>query len=139
MQAQLGVLLWCHLIGRARVLPRLPNRLSLLLNSHEHHATARPPRHSLFSRDGYTAHLPSGELDQLSHPNPLPSVPPGLCSVPPEILVPAANETLELVLGSRVELNCTVRWAGTEGCQPIPAWSKDGQWLGSGSSQDTAW
>uniref|UniRef100_A0A8C3MXD9 Uncharacterized protein n=1 Tax=Geospiza parvula TaxID=87175 RepID=A0A8C3MXD9_GEOPR len=60
-----------------------------------------------------------------------------LCSVPPEILVPAANETLELVLGSQVELNCTVRWAGTEHCQPIPTWSKDGQWLGSGSSQDT--
>ncbi|KAI1232693.1 Single Ig IL-1-related receptor, partial [Lamprotornis superbus] len=62
-----------------------------------------------------------------------------LCSVPPEILVPAANETLDLVLGSRVELNCTVRWAGTEHCQPIPAWSKDGQWLGNGSSQDTVW
>uniref|UniRef100_A0A8C3DF46 Single Ig and TIR domain containing n=1 Tax=Corvus moneduloides TaxID=1196302 RepID=A0A8C3DF46_CORMO len=60
-------------------------------------------------------------------------------SVPPEILVPAANETLDLVLGSQVELNCTVRWAGTESCQPIPAWSKDGQWLGSGSSQDTTW
>ncbi|KAM7019959.1 single Ig IL-1-related receptor isoform 2-T2 [Passerculus sandwichensis] len=62
-----------------------------------------------------------------------------LCSVPPEILVPAANETLELVLGSQVELNCTVRWAGTEHCQPIPTWSKDGQWLGRGSSQDTVW
>uniref|UniRef100_A0A8D2NMU5 Single Ig and TIR domain containing n=1 Tax=Zosterops lateralis melanops TaxID=1220523 RepID=A0A8D2NMU5_ZOSLA len=62
-----------------------------------------------------------------------------LCSVPPEILVPAANETLDLVLGSQVELNCTVRWAGTEHCQPIPAWSKDGQWLGNGSSQDTVW
>ncbi|NXF25663.1 SIGIR protein, partial [Rhodinocichla rosea] len=65
--------------------------------------------------------------------------PPDLCSVPLEILVPAANETLELVLGSQVELNCTVRWAGTEHCQPIPTWSKDGQWLGSGSSQDTVW
>ncbi|NXC84856.1 SIGIR protein, partial [Cercotrichas coryphoeus] len=65
--------------------------------------------------------------------------PPDLCSVPPKILVPAANETLDLVLGSRVELNCTVRWAGTERCQPIPAWSKDGQWLGNGSSQDTVW
>ncbi|NWX30861.1 SIGIR protein, partial [Notiomystis cincta] len=62
-----------------------------------------------------------------------------LCSVSPEILVPAANETLDLVLGSRVELNCTVRWAGTERCQPVPAWSKDGQWLGSGSSQNTVW
>ncbi|XP_059330811.1 single Ig IL-1-related receptor [Ammospiza nelsoni] len=62
-----------------------------------------------------------------------------LCSVSPEILVPAANETLELVLGSQVELNCTVRWAGTEHCQPIPTWSKDGQWLGRGSSQDTVW
>lgn len=93
----------------------------------------------MFFWDGYSSHLPWGELDQLPHPNPLPSVPPDLCSVPPEILVPAANETLDLVLGSQVELNCTVRWAGTEHCQPIPAWSKDGQWLGNGSSQDTVW
>ncbi|XP_054055883.1 single Ig IL-1-related receptor [Rissa tridactyla] len=62
-----------------------------------------------------------------------------LCSVAPEILVPAANETLELALGSQVALNCTVRWAAAEHCQPVPAWSKDGQWLGSESSQDTAW
>ncbi|NXK23527.1 SIGIR protein, partial [Arenaria interpres] len=62
-----------------------------------------------------------------------------LCSVPPEILVPVANETLELALGSWVALNCTVRWAGTEHCQPVPAWTKDGQWLGSESSQDTTW
>uniref|UniRef100_A0A8C3UYN9 Single Ig and TIR domain containing n=1 Tax=Catharus ustulatus TaxID=91951 RepID=A0A8C3UYN9_CATUS len=60
--------------------------------------------------------------------------PPDLCSVLPEILVPAANETLDLVLGSQVELNCTARWVGTERCQPIPAWSKDGQWLGNGTS-----
>uniref|UniRef100_A0A8C5XA13 Single Ig IL-1-related receptor n=1 Tax=Malurus cyaneus samueli TaxID=2593467 RepID=A0A8C5XA13_9PASS len=59
-----------------------------------------------------------------------------LCSVSPEILVPAANETLDVALGSRVELNCTVRWVGTEHCQPVIAWSKDGQWLGNGS---TAW
>ncbi|NXW34602.1 SIGIR protein, partial [Phaetusa simplex] len=65
--------------------------------------------------------------------------PPGLCSVAPEILVPAANETLELALGSQVALNCTVRWAAAERCQPVAAWSKDGQWLGSESSQDTAW
>ncbi|NXT21572.1 SIGIR protein, partial [Syrrhaptes paradoxus] len=65
--------------------------------------------------------------------------PPDLCSVPPEILIPAANETLELALGSRVELNCTVRWAAAEPCEPVPAWSKDGQWLGSASSQDTTW
>ncbi|NXX04324.1 SIGIR protein, partial [Larus smithsonianus] len=65
--------------------------------------------------------------------------PPELCSVAPEILVPAANETLELALGSQVALNCTVRWAAAEHCQPVPAWSKDGQWLGSESSQDTAW
>lgn len=83
--------------------------------------------------------MPWGERDQFSHPNPFPSVPPDLCSVPPEILVPAANETLDLVLGSQVELNCTVRWAGTEHCQPIPIWSKDGRWLASGSSQDTVW
>ncbi|NWU71550.1 SIGIR protein, partial [Pterocles burchelli] len=65
--------------------------------------------------------------------------PPDLCSVPPEILIPAANETLELALGSRLELNCTVRWAAAEPCEPVTAWSKDGQWLGSASSQDTAW
>ncbi|NXG18619.1 SIGIR protein, partial [Grallaria varia] len=62
-----------------------------------------------------------------------------LCGVPPEILVPPANETLDLALGSRVVLNCTARWVGTERCRPVPAWSKDGQWLGNGSSQDTAW
>ncbi|XP_069660522.1 single Ig IL-1-related receptor isoform X1 [Haliaeetus albicilla] len=62
-----------------------------------------------------------------------------LCSVPPEILVPATNETLELALGSQIALNCTVHWAATEGCEPVPAWMKDGQWLGSESSQDTTW
>ncbi|XP_040465351.1 single Ig IL-1-related receptor isoform X1 [Falco naumanni] len=62
-----------------------------------------------------------------------------LCSVPPEILIPAANETLELTLGSRITLNCTVRWAATEHCEPVPAWTKDGQRLGTESSQDTAW
>ncbi|XP_053923969.1 single Ig IL-1-related receptor [Cuculus canorus] len=62
-----------------------------------------------------------------------------LCSVPPEILVPATNETLELALGSQVALNCTVRWAAAEPCEPIPTWSKDGQRLGGESSQDTAW
>ncbi|NWW49420.1 SIGIR protein, partial [Pedionomus torquatus] len=65
--------------------------------------------------------------------------PPELCRVPPEILVPVANETLELALGSQVALNCTVRWAATEHCQPVPAWAKDGQWLGSESSQHTTW
>ncbi|NXX97939.1 SIGIR protein, partial [Centropus bengalensis] len=65
--------------------------------------------------------------------------PPDLCSVPPKFLVPATNETLELALGSRVALNCTVLWAAPEPCQPVPSWSKDGQWLGSESSQDTAW
>ncbi|NXN97067.1 SIGIR protein, partial [Rhinopomastus cyanomelas] len=62
-----------------------------------------------------------------------------LCSVTPEILVPAANETLRLALGSRAELNCTVRWAAARRCQPVPAWTKDGQWLGPDSSQDTSW
>ncbi|XP_075568316.1 single Ig IL-1-related receptor [Pelecanus crispus] len=61
------------------------------------------------------------------------------CSVPPEILVPATNETLELALGTQIALNCTVRWAAAEHCEPVPAWTKDGQWLGSESSQDTAW
>ncbi|NXC32721.1 SIGIR protein, partial [Campylorhamphus procurvoides] len=61
------------------------------------------------------------------------------CRVSPEILVPPANETLDVGLGSRVVLNCTARWVGTERCQPVPAWSKDGQWLGNGSSQDTTW
>ncbi|NXC22745.1 SIGIR protein, partial [Corythaeola cristata] len=65
--------------------------------------------------------------------------PADLCHVPPEILIPAANETLELALGSRVTLNCTARWAAAERCQPVPAWTKDGQWLGSASSQDTTW
>ena len=59
--------------------------------------------------------------------------------MPPEILAPAANETLELALGSRVALNCTVRWAAAEPCEPVPTWTKDGQRLGSESSQDTAW
>ncbi|XP_064309228.1 single Ig IL-1-related receptor isoform X1 [Phalacrocorax carbo] len=62
-----------------------------------------------------------------------------LCRVSPEILVPATNETLELALGSRIELNCTVHWAAAERCEPTPAWTKDGQWLGSESSQDTTW
>ncbi|NXV78819.1 SIGIR protein, partial [Atlantisia rogersi] len=62
-----------------------------------------------------------------------------LCSVPPKILVPASNETLDLVLGSQIALNCTVHWAATEHCKPVPAWTKDGQWLGSESSQDTTW
>ncbi|NXA29177.1 SIGIR protein, partial [Ibidorhyncha struthersii] len=65
--------------------------------------------------------------------------PPDLCHVPPEILIPAANETLELALGSQIALNCTVRWVDAERCEPVPAWTKDGQWLGSESSQDTAW
>ncbi|NWI25927.1 SIGIR protein, partial [Sula dactylatra] len=61
------------------------------------------------------------------------------CAVSPEILVPATNETLELALGSRIVLNCTVRWAAAERCEPIPAWTKDGQWLSNESSQDTTW
>ncbi|NXL52022.1 SIGIR protein, partial [Podilymbus podiceps] len=64
---------------------------------------------------------------------------PGLCSVPPEILFPPTNKTWELVLGSQIALNCTVRWAATEPCEPVAAWTKDGLWLGSESSQDTAW
>ncbi|XP_074004737.1 single Ig IL-1-related receptor [Numenius arquata] len=84
--------------------------------------------------DGYGGCPPSFPI-----PNPLPTVPPELCSVPPEILVPVANETLELALGSRIALNCTVRWAATERCQPVPAWTKDGQWLGNESSKDTTW
>ncbi|POI29817.1 hypothetical protein CIB84_006431, partial [Bambusicola thoracicus] len=59
--------------------------------------------------------------------------------VPPEILAPAANETLELALGSQVVLNCTVRWAISEHCEPVPAWTKDGQWLSSESRQDSTW
>uniref|UniRef100_A0A669QJS8 Single Ig and TIR domain containing n=1 Tax=Phasianus colchicus TaxID=9054 RepID=A0A669QJS8_PHACC len=55
------------------------------------------------------------------------------CSVPPEILAPAANKTLELALGSQVVLNCTVRWAISEHCEPVPTWTKDGQWLGTPS------
>ncbi|NWH68650.1 SIGIR protein, partial [Geococcyx californianus] len=65
--------------------------------------------------------------------------PPELCSVLPDILVPATNETLELALGSRVTLNCTARWAATEPCEPVLTWTKDGQRLGSESSQDTTW
>eukprot|EP00076_Gallus_gallus_P003255 NP_001186471.1 single Ig IL-1-related receptor [Gallus gallus] len=61
------------------------------------------------------------------------------CSVPPEIVAPAANETLELALGSQVVLNCTVRWAISEHCEPVPTWTKDGQWLGSESRQDSTW
>ncbi|NXT00569.1 SIGIR protein, partial [Jacana jacana] len=62
-----------------------------------------------------------------------------LCNVPPKILFPVANETLELALGSQVALNCTVRWAATEHCQPVSAWAKDGRWLEGESSQDTTW
>ncbi|XP_009461924.1 PREDICTED: single Ig IL-1-related receptor [Nipponia nippon] len=62
-----------------------------------------------------------------------------LCSVPPKILAPATNETLELALGTQIALNCTVHWAAAEHCEPVPTWSKDGQWLGSESSQDTTW
>ncbi|NWS72496.1 SIGIR protein, partial [Crotophaga sulcirostris] len=65
--------------------------------------------------------------------------PPDLCSVRPHILIPAANETLELALGSQVALNCTARWVATEPCKPIPTWTKDGQQLGSESIQDTTW
>uniref|UniRef100_A0A8B9UQS5 Single Ig and TIR domain containing n=1 Tax=Anas zonorhyncha TaxID=75864 RepID=A0A8B9UQS5_9AVES len=54
--------------------------------------------------------------------------------VPPELLAPAANETLVLALGSRIALNCTVRWAATEHCEPVSSWTKDGQWLGSEST-----
>uniref|UniRef100_A0A8B9UU61 Single Ig and TIR domain containing n=1 Tax=Anas zonorhyncha TaxID=75864 RepID=A0A8B9UU61_9AVES len=53
--------------------------------------------------------------------------------VPPELLAPAANETLVLALGSRIALNCTVRWAATEHCEPVSSWTKDGQWLGTPS------
>ncbi|XP_072194847.1 single Ig IL-1-related receptor isoform X2 [Excalfactoria chinensis] len=63
----------------------------------------------------------------------------GFCSVPPEILAPAANETLELALGSQVVLNCTMRWAVGEHCEPVPIWTKDGQLLGSESRQDSTW
>eukprot|EP00076_Gallus_gallus_P040882 XP_025006420.1 single Ig IL-1-related receptor isoform X1 [Gallus gallus] len=66
-------------------------------------------------------------------------MPPEFCSVPPEIVAPAANETLELALGSQVVLNCTVRWAISEHCEPVPTWTKDGQWLGSESRQDSTW
>ncbi|XP_068800644.1 single Ig IL-1-related receptor [Struthio camelus] len=62
-----------------------------------------------------------------------------LCSVLPEIIFPAVNETLELALGSRVALNCTARWAAGGQCEPAPAWAKDGRWLGSESSQETVW
>ncbi|NXF10787.1 SIGIR protein, partial [Smithornis capensis] len=65
--------------------------------------------------------------------------PPDLCNVPPEILVPATDETLDLALGSRVVLNCTVRWTGAERCRPVSSWSKDGQWLDNHTSQDTVW
>ncbi|XP_042738694.1 single Ig IL-1-related receptor [Lagopus leucura] len=61
------------------------------------------------------------------------------CSVPPEILAPAANKTLELALGSQIVLNCTVRWAISEHCEPVPIWTKDGQWLGSENRQDSMW
>lgn len=103
---------------------------------------ASPPWQSLFfwgSQDGSCSCWPSWERAQLFHPNPLSAVPPDLCSVIPEMLVPAANETLQLALGSRVALNCTVRWASAERCEPVPAWTKDGQWLGHESSQDTTW
>lgn len=85
------------------------------------------------------ASCPAGAGAAFPAETPLPAVPPDLCRVPPEILVPAANETLELELGSQIALNCTVRWAAAEHCEPVPAWTKDGQWLGSESSQDTAW
>ncbi|NXJ04572.1 SIGIR protein, partial [Odontophorus gujanensis] len=64
---------------------------------------------------------------------------PDFCSVPPEIVAPASNETLELALGSQVVLNCTVRWVVDEHCEPVPTWTKDGQWLGGESRQDSTW
>nr|XP_025969970.1 single Ig IL-1-related receptor isoform X1 [Dromaius novaehollandiae]XP_025969971.1 single Ig IL-1-related receptor isoform X1 [Dromaius novaehollandiae] len=63
----------------------------------------------------------------------------GFCSVPPEIIFPAANETLELALGSQVALNCTARWTADGPCEPAPAWAKDGHWLDGESSRDTVW
>ena len=137
-----GSLLQLCLIGQARVHPSPENRLGLLQNSRKHRWLPDPHGRACFSGEaGMATTVARPARSWLSFPiqNPLPAVPPDLCSVAPEILVPAANKTLELALGSRVALNCTVRWAAAERCEPVPAWTKDGQWLGSESSQDTAW
>ncbi|XP_039391628.1 single Ig IL-1-related receptor isoform X3 [Mauremys reevesii] len=66
-----------------------------------------------------------------------------LCSVPPEVLVPSSNQTLEPALGSQITLNCTVRLPSQQHCNPVLYWMKDGHWLGDESSpyasKDKVW
>ncbi|XP_024069085.2 single Ig IL-1-related receptor [Terrapene carolina triunguis] len=57
-----------------------------------------------------------------------------LCSVPPEVLFPSSNQTLEPALGSQITLNCTVRLPSQQYCNPVLRWMKDGHWLGDESS-----
>nr|XP_048711142.1 single Ig IL-1-related receptor isoform X3 [Caretta caretta] len=61
-----------------------------------------------------------------------------LCSVPPEVLFPSSNQTLEPALGSQITLNCTVRLPFQQHCNRVLQWMKDGHWLGKESSQYTS-
>ncbi|XP_037755429.1 single Ig IL-1-related receptor isoform X1 [Chelonia mydas] len=61
-----------------------------------------------------------------------------LCSVPPEVLFPSSNQTLEPALGSQITLNCTVQLPFQQHCNPVLQWMKDGHWLGKESSQYTS-
>ncbi|XP_067396540.1 single Ig IL-1-related receptor [Emydura macquarii macquarii] len=61
-----------------------------------------------------------------------------LCSVPPKVLFPSTNQTLEPALGSQITLNCTVRLPFDPHCNPVLRWMKDGHWLGNESSQYTS-
>lgn len=84
VQAQLGVLLWCHLIGRARVLPRLPNRLSLLLNSHEHPALPDPHGTACFPGMATPLTCPAGSWTSFPIQTPSPLCPQTFAVCPPK-------------------------------------------------------
>uniref|UniRef100_A0A8C8RYS0 Single Ig and TIR domain containing n=1 Tax=Pelusios castaneus TaxID=367368 RepID=A0A8C8RYS0_9SAUR len=61
-----------------------------------------------------------------------------LCSMPPKVLFPSSNQTLEPVLGSQITLNCTVQLSFEKDCNSVFHWMKDGHWLDNESSQYTS-